>query len=124
MKARDLKTLGPEELIARFREVSARHGRLLNARNTRAANKEYVLAAAARTELRARGKEVEKRLLGLLTDAEPGTRYWAATAALTFAPDEAERALALLAEPPLSLIGLSAAMTLDAWKNGTLPPEE
>ncbi|MBN8229413.1 DUF2019 domain-containing protein [Corallococcus macrosporus] len=121
MRARDLKVLGTEELIARFREVSARHGRLLNARDTRAANKNYLLAAAVRKELRTRWPDAEKGLRGLLTDPEPGTRYWAATAALGFAPGEAERALALLAEPPPTLLSVSAAMTLDAWKNGTLP---
>ncbi|MBZ4375820.1 DUF2019 domain-containing protein [Corallococcus sp. AS-1-6] len=124
MKARDLKVLGTEELIARFREVSARHGRLLNARDTRAANKDYLLAASVRKELRNRGPDAEKGLLGLLTDPEPGTRYWAATAALRFAPSEAERALALLSMPPPTMLSVSAAMTLRAWKDGTLPLEE
>lgn len=123
MKASELKMLETEELIERFREVSARHGRLLNARNTKAANKEYDLAAALRSELVARGPEAQQQALKLLTDPEQGTRYWAATAALRFAPHEAERALAGLSEPPLSMIGLSAAMTLEAWKSGTLPPE-
>ncbi|MBN9688418.1 MULTISPECIES: DUF2019 domain-containing protein [unclassified Corallococcus] len=124
MKSKDLKVLGTEELIAHFREVSAKHGRLLNARDTRAANKNYRLAAAVRKDLRTRGPDAEKRLLALLTDPEPGTRYWAATAALGFAPSEAERALALLAEPPPTMLSVSAAMTLRAWKDGTLPPEE
>ncbi|NBC38863.1 DUF2019 domain-containing protein [Corallococcus exiguus] len=123
MKTQDLKASGTEELIARFREVSARHGRLLNARDTRAANKDYLLAAAVRRELRTRGSDAEKCLLLLLTDPEPGTRYWAATATLGFAPSEAERALAMLAEPPPTLLSVSAAMTLDAWKSGTLPQE-
>ncbi|RKG60828.1 DUF2019 domain-containing protein [Corallococcus sp. AB011P] len=124
MKTQDFKALGTEGLIARFREVSARHGRLLNARDTRAANKDYRLAAAVRKELRTRGPDAEKRLLVLLTDPEPGTRYWAATAALGFAPSDAERALAMLAEPPPTLLSVSAAMPLRAWKNGTLPLEE
>ncbi|GMU04831.1 DUF2019 domain-containing protein [Corallococcus caeni] len=124
MKTKDLKTLTLEELIARFHELSAKHGHLLNALNTRAANKEYKHAAAVRKELRTRGPDAEKCLRVLLTDPEPGTRYWAATAALGFAPSEAERALALLAEPPPTLLSVSAAMTLRAWKNGTLPLEE
>ena len=123
MKASESKKLETEELIERFREVSARNGRLLNARRTKAANKEYDLATALGAELRARGHEVQQHVLKLLTDPEQGTRYWAATAALRFAPHDAERALAGLSEPPLSLIGLSAAMTLDAWKSETLLPE-
>ncbi|NOK38534.1 DUF2019 domain-containing protein [Corallococcus exercitus] len=124
MKAKDLKTLALEELIVRFRELSAKHGQLLNALNTRAANKEYKHAAAVRRELRTRGAAAEAALLGLLADPEEGTRYWAATAALRFAPSEAEATLSSLSTPASSLMGLSAAMTLDAWKNGTLPLEE
>ncbi|NMO14603.1 DUF2019 domain-containing protein [Pyxidicoccus fallax] len=123
MKPGELKMLTAGELIERFREVSARHGRLLNARNTRAANKEYDLAAALRAELRARGAEVQEPILRLLTDPEQGTRYWAATAALGFAPDEAARTLSALSAPPLSLMGLSASMTLEEWKSGTLKVE-
>ncbi|RKI52287.1 DUF2019 domain-containing protein [Corallococcus sp. AB049A] len=124
MKTRDLKVLGTEALIACFREVSARHGRLLNALDTRAANKDYLLAAAVRKELRTRGAEAEAALLDLLSAPEEGTRYWAATAALRFAPSEAEAALASWSTPVSSLVGLSAAMTLRAWKDGTLPLEE
>lgn len=123
MKTDVLKKLTTEELVERFRAVSASHGRLLNARNTRAANKEYDAATAIRNELRSRGKEAEPLLLQLLKDPEEGTRYWAATAVMRFAPVEAEHVLAALSEPPLSLMGLSASMTLDAWKKGTFKPD-
>lgn len=123
MKAEDWKGVTTEALVEKYREVSANHGRLLDARKTRAANKEYDRAAAIEAELRTRGAEASHRILGLLADPEPGTRFWAASAALRFAPLEGARVLAELATPPLSLVGLSAAMTLEEWQNGTYKPE-
>lgn len=123
MKVEDLKRLPTELLIEKYREASESHGRLLNARDTKAANKEYGLAAAIRSELSARGPEAQPQVLKLLGDPEPGTRYWAATASLRFSPEAAERVLAELARPPMTLVGLSAAMTLEQWKSGAYKPD-
>ncbi|NMO13893.1 DUF2019 domain-containing protein [Pyxidicoccus fallax] len=117
------KKLTTEELVGRYRENSANHGRLLDARKTRAANKEYDRATAIEAELRLRGAEANERILKLLDDPEPGTRFWAASAALRFAPEEAARVLAELAKPPMSMVGLSATMTLEDWQGGTYKPE-
>lgn len=123
MKAEDWKGFTTEALAERYREASANHGRLLDAHKTRAANREYDRAKAIETELKTRGAEAHERILKLLDDPEPGTRFWAASAALKFAPSEGERVLAALATPPLSLVGLSAAMTIEEWKSGRYKPE-
>jgi hypothetical protein len=123
MKAEDWKALTTETLVRRYREASANHGRLLDAHKTRAANKEYDRVAAIEAELRTRGVDARERIAKLLDDPEPGTRFWAASAALKFAPEEGARVLAELATPPLSMVGLSAAMTLEEWRNGTYKPE-
>ncbi|NOK08526.1 DUF2019 domain-containing protein [Corallococcus exercitus] len=122
MKADVWKMLSTEELVEKYREASAKHGRLLDALKTRAANKEYDRVIAIESELRMRGESARERILTLLSDAESGTRYWAASAALGFASTEGARVLAELATPPLSQIGISAAMLLDAWKDGTYRP--
>ncbi|QSQ25380.1 DUF2019 domain-containing protein [Pyxidicoccus parkwayensis] len=123
MKADDWKGLTTEALIEKYREATASHGRLLDARKTRAANKEYDRAASIEVELRTRGPEAVERIAELLNDPEPGTRFWAALVALRFAPAKGARVLAELATPPLSMVGLSAAMTLEQWKSGAYKPE-
>ncbi|NRD67214.1 DUF2019 domain-containing protein [Corallococcus exiguus] len=122
MKADAWKKLSTEALVEKYREASAKHGHLLDALKTRAANKEYDRVIAIDAELKGRGEKAQGGILTLLGDAEPGTRFWAATSALRFSSAEAERVLAELARPPLSQIGLSAAMLLDAWKDGTYTP--
>lgn len=123
MKAEDWKALTTEALAEKYREASASHGRLLDAHKTRAANREYDRAKAIETELRTRGAEAHERILNLLDAPEPGTRFWAASAALRFAPAEGAHVLAELATSPLSLVGLSAAMTLEEWRSGRYKPE-
>ncbi|WP_375758902.1 DUF2019 domain-containing protein [Corallococcus exercitus] len=117
-----LQAASIEALVERYREASAKHGLLLDALKTRAANKEYGRVIAIEKELRSRGAQSHACLLRLLGDSAPGTRFWAASAVLGFASPEGERVLAELATPPLSLIGLSAAVLLDAWKDGTYKP--
>ncbi|MBN8232230.1 DUF2019 domain-containing protein [Corallococcus macrosporus] len=122
MKADAWKALSTDELVEKYREISAKHGHLLDALKTRAANKEYDRVLAIETELRGRGADAHAWILKLLGDPAPGTRFWAASAALGFAPTEGARVLAELATPPLSQVGLSAAVLLDAWKDGTYKP--
>ncbi|MBN8467571.1 DUF2019 domain-containing protein [Corallococcus exiguus] len=122
MKADAWKKLSTEELVEKYREASAKHGRLLDALKTRAANKEYDQVIAIEAELKGRGEKAQGGILTLLGAPEPGTRFWAAMSALGFSSAEAERVLAELARPPLSQIGLSAAMLLDAWRDGTYTP--
>ncbi|MCY1036088.1 DUF2019 domain-containing protein [Corallococcus sp. BB11-1] len=116
MKVDDWAGLSDEALVEAFRQVSAKHGHLLDARKTRAANKEFERVSAIETELKSRGAEARERMLRLLDDPEPGTRFWAASVALEYAPLEGTRVLAELAMIPLSMVGLSAAMTLETWR--------
>ncbi len=122
MKAAQLKGLTTDQLVEKYRELSARHGHAIEAGNHKAANRDFDVIVAINKELRARGIEAHRQLLSLLNDQEPGTRCWAATDVLAFAPQEGERVLAELAKMPKSLVGFTAEMTLQQWKAGAFKP--
>jgi hypothetical protein len=122
MKEAVVKKLQMDTLIEKYRISSAKHGRLISEGRPGAANREFDNLVALRKELRMRGEEGWQRLRSLLTDPEPGTRYWAATFLLEFAPHEAERVLGELAGIPKSLVGFTAKMALEQWKEGTFKP--
>lgn len=122
MKAVRLKSLSTGQLVERYRELSARHGHATEAGNYKAANRDFDVIVAINKELHARGPEAHQQLLSLLNDQEPGTRCWAATDVLAFAPQEGERVLAELAKMPKSLVGFTAEMTLQQWKAGAFKP--
>lgn len=82
----------------------------------------FDLLVAIHRELRARGVEAQRQLLVLLDDPHLGTRCWAATAVMEFAPKEGERVLTDLARSAGGLVGFSAEWTLEEWKAGTLKP--
>ncbi|WP_225413135.1 DUF2019 domain-containing protein [Stigmatella hybrida] len=122
MKAAQVQGLTADQLVEKYRELSARHGRAIEAGNHKAANRDFDVIVAINKELRARGIEAHRELLTLLNDPEPGTRCWAATDVLEFAPREGEQVLAELAKVPRSLVGLTADMTLRQWKAGEYKP--
>ena len=122
MKAAQLKGLTTDQLVEKYRELSARHGRAIEAGNHKVANREFDVIVAINKELRARGTEAHRRLLSLLNDQEPGTRCWAAMDVLAFEPQEGERVLTELSKVPKSLVGLTAGMTLQQWKAGAFKP--
>ncbi|WP_075005837.1 DUF2019 domain-containing protein [Stigmatella aurantiaca] len=122
MKAAQVQGLTADQLVEKYRELSARHGRAIEAGNHKAANRDFDVIVAVNKELRARGIEAHRELLTLLNDPEPGTRCWAATDVLEFAPREGEQVLAELAKVPGSLVGLTAEMTLRQWKAGEYKP--
>jgi hypothetical protein len=122
MKESALKALEMDTLIEKYRVSSAKHGRAISEGRPGAANKEFDTLVELRKELRSRGEEGWQGLRSLLLDPEPGTRYWAATFLLEFAPHEAERVLGELASIPKSLVGFSAEMVLKKWKEGTFKP--
>ncbi|WP_321548288.1 DUF2019 domain-containing protein [Hyalangium rubrum] len=117
-----LKGFTTEHLVEKYREISARHGRAIEAGNHKSANRDFSLIVAINKELRSRGSEAHQQLLSLLDDSEPGTRCWAAIDVLAFAPQEGERVLAELAKVPKSLVGLTAELTLQQWKRGEYKP--
>lgn len=122
MRKDALKALAMETLIEKYRTASAKHGRATDDGDARAANREFDILVALRKELRSRGEDGWQSLRRLLHDLEPGTRYWAATFLLEFAPHEAERVLVELASIPKSLVGFSAEIALKQWKDGTFKP--
>lgn len=122
MKKVQVKTLSTEGLIEEFRTLSAGHGRDIEEGKPKAANRKYDVLVAIRRELRERGMDADRHLLGLLGDPEPGTRYWAASSVLDFAPNEAEQVLSELARIPKSLVGFTAELTLQQWKAGIFKP--
>lgn len=122
MEAAQLKGLTTDQLVEKYRELSARHGHSVEAGNHKAANRDFDMIVAINKEFRMRGIEAYRQLLSLLNDREPGTRCWAATDVLAFAPQEGERVLAELAGMPKSLVGLTAEMTLQQWKAGAYKP--
>jgi hypothetical protein len=122
MKAAQLKGASTEQLVEKYRELSARHGRAIEEGNHKAANRDFNLIVAINKELQARGIEAHRQLLSLLDAQEPGTRCWAAIDVLAFAPHEGERVLAELAKTPKSLVGLTAGMTLEQWRAGAYKP--
>ncbi|MFY0523058.1 DUF2019 domain-containing protein [Archangium gephyra] len=122
MKKAQLKDLSIEQLIEMTRTASAERWRAINAGRPKDGNRMFDLLVAIRRELRTRGLEAQRRLMGLLDDPDPGTRCWAAVSVLEFAPEEGERVLAELAKLPDSLVGFSAEMTLEQWKAGTFKP--
>ena len=122
MKKTEVKRLPTEQLIEKTRTLSAERWRAINAGKPKDGNRMFDLLVAIRRELRARGVEAQRQLLGLLDDPDPGTRCWAAVSVLEFAPTEGERVLTEIAKLPDSLIGFSAELTLEKWKAGTLKP--
>lgn len=117
-----LKKLSADQLIEETRSLSAQRWRAINAGKPKDGNRMFDLLVAIRRELRTRGMDAQRRLLGLLDDPDPGTRCWAAVSVLEFAPSEGERVLADLARHAEGLVGFSAEWTLEKWKAGTLKP--
>jgi hypothetical protein len=122
MRKTQLKKLPLEELIEMTRTTSAERWRAIEAGKPKDGNRMFDLLVAIRRELRTRGMEAQRQLLGLLDDPDPGTRCWAAVSVLEFAPTEGERILTELAKLPDSLVGFSAEWTLEQWKAGTFKP--
>ena len=77
------------------------------------------MIAAVYRELRTRGRDAQFALLPLLTHCNASVRCWAAAHALEFAPVKGEAALNELSMQG-GLIGFSAEMTLEEWRNGAL----
>ena len=122
MKKTQLKKLSVGQLIEMTRTASAERWRAIYAGKPKDGNRMFDLLVTIRRELRMRGMDAQRQLLGLLDDPDPGTRCWAAVSVLEFAPSEGERVLAEVAKLPESLVGFSAEMTLEQWRAGTFKP--
>jgi uncharacterized protein DUF2019 len=122
MKKIEVGKIPTEHLIEKTRTLSAERMRAIYAGKPKDGNRMFELLVAIHRELRARGIEAQRQLLSLLDDPDLGTRCWAATAVMEFAPEEGERVLADLAKSAGGLVGFSAEWALEEWKSGTLKP--
>ena len=122
MKKTEVKKLPTDQLIEKTRILSADRWRAIYAGKPKDGNRMFDLLVAIHRELRARGIEAQRQLLGLLDDPDPGTRCWAATAVLEFASAEGERVLTDLSKNVDGLVGFSAEWTLEKWRAGTFKP--
>lgn len=122
MKKIEVRKISTEHLIEKTRTLSAERMRAIYAGKPKDGNRMYDLLVAIHRELRARGIEAQRQLMALLDDPDLGTRCWAATAVMEFAPDEGERVLADLAKTAGGLVGVSAEWALEEWRSGTLKP--
>lgn len=122
MKKMQLSEIPLEQLIEKTRVLSAERMRAIYAGKPKDGNRMFDLLVAIHRELRARGIEALRQLLVLLDDPDLGTRCWAATAVMEFAPEEGERVLADLAKNAGGLVGSSAEWALEEWKAGNFKP--
>lgn len=122
MKKARLKKLPIDQLVEMTRTISAERMRAIYAGKPKDGNRMFEILVAIHRELRARGVEAQRQLLVLLDDPDLGTRCWAATAVMEFAPGEGERVLTDLARNAGGLVGFSAEWALEEWKAGTLKP--
>ncbi|QRK06782.1 DUF2019 domain-containing protein [Archangium violaceum] len=109
-------------MIELTRTNSAERCRAISEGRPSDGNRLFDLLVAIHRELRVRGIEAQRQLLVLLDDPDLGTRCWAATAVMEFAPTEGEWVLVDLARNAGGVVGFSAEWTLKEWKAGTLKP--
>jgi hypothetical protein len=120
MTAPDLTHLPSDELLDRYEAAAVAQGAATESGNPEEGNRSADLLVAINQELRRRGPEVHRLLLGLLSHPQPAVRGWAGCHALEIAPKEAERTLEEVARLPKSLIGFTAEWTLQEWRAGRL----
>jgi hypothetical protein len=106
------------ELVESYIAAASQNGAALDAGDYRTANRHHDIGVAVAKEIMRRGAALEGSLLELLKHADPWVRFWAAGDVRRFAPAEAERVLADLAELPASMVRLSAETLLTEWRRG------
>lgn len=116
VRVEGVEDAGTDELVARYARAARRHGHA-TLEETHVGNSDADEIAAIYRELRTRGKQAT--LLALLDVNEPSVQVWVAAHALEFAPEEGEPVLARLAKDE-SVLGFTAKVTLDEWRDGRL----
>jgi Domain of unknown function (DUF2019) len=119
MNPKDLSHADIEELTTAYAKAASEHGAATAAGNPDRANECHDMVASVYRELRARGPDAQRALLPLIGYADDAVRYWAASHALEFAPDQGEPVLAELARSR-GLSAFNAKMTLREWQKGNL----
>lgn len=119
MKVSQLPKASVADLLKAYAEAAAAHGAASAKGDYRKANPQHDSLAVIYRELRARGSEAQRSLLGLLDHPDEAVRGWAASHALDFAPDEGEPVLEALTTSA-GIWKLTSEMTLKEWRKGTL----
>ena len=119
MKKISLKESTVADLLKTYVIAASAHGNAIASGNYRAANANHDIVAAAYRELRTRGIEEQRKILGLLDHPDESVRGWAASHALEFAPDEGRVVLEVIAKGE-GIRALAAETTLIEWRQGTL----
>ncbi len=119
MNRSTMKTANIDALVRSYAESAVAHLSASDEGDYNAANRAHDLIAAVYSELRARGREAQERLLSLLGDPRAEVRSWSAAHALEFAPSRGEPVLTELSRAG-GAIGMSAEMTLREWRKGSL----
>lgn len=114
-----MSNTGDAQVVRRYAEAALAHMEASNKGDYRAANKAHDIIVSIYATLRREGYGAQVTLLPLLKHPSAGVRAWAGAHALEFAPEQAEPVLQQLAGEP-GAVGLSAEMTLQQWKEGTL----
>jgi HEAT repeat protein len=119
LKPIDVPTATVEQLTNAYRHAAAAHGAATVGSDHEAVNHHHNIVAAIYRELRRRGTAAQLALVPLLQDPDDAVRTWAASHALEFTPEKAERILTEVASGR-GLLAFSAKMTLQEWRKGSL----
>jgi hypothetical protein len=119
MKKSQAKKAGIDELLDAYEQAAVIAGKATESGDYKANNKAVDTIQAVYAELRSRGPEARRALLGLLGHEDPGVRLWAASHALDFSPGDGEPVLEELCSVG-QLLGFSAKTTLQEWRKGNL----
>lgn len=111
---------GVDQLKDDYVRAAQAHGYALGIGDAITANEAYDRLAAIYRQLRDAGLESQRTLLTLLNHENTSVRCWAASHALEFSPEQAERALAAVAESAEGPTAFNARMTLRQWRRGHL----
>ncbi len=111
-----------EVLVERYVDIAvAMHFAKEYGRITRY-NRLYKRLDAIDEALKARMPDARSALLPLLSDRNPGVRYFAARDCLPIAPEQAVAALETLTYDSAGSLGASAQSTLDSYRSGRWAP--
>jgi Domain of unknown function (DUF2019) len=114
-----LSTADAMRLVEMYRDAAEQHGEATEDGDHKTANISADLISEVYAELRQRGANAQRAVLPLLTDPVSGVRFWSASHALEFAPEEGEAVLEKFASSD-TFLGSSAEMTLNEWRGGRL----
>jgi hypothetical protein len=119
MKSNQLTKASVTDLLKAYAEAASAHGAASAKGDYRKANPQHDTLAKIYRQLRSKGPEAQRSLLGLLDHPDDAIRGWAASHALDFAPDEGEPVLEALTTSS-GVWKLIARMTLEKWRQGNL----